>query len=86
MDAETIAKRLSAAQSNALIDCARFLDWAAGEGFCIVIGNKDNPDGSRTTEYLGADDCLYNLWVAFDLKPPAETYVDAVREILLRDQ
>jgi len=84
MDAEAIAK-LTKRQRQALFNAVAYLDWAAGEGFCMVR-TADTTTISSGSSYMGADDVIYDLWVEFGLADPDDSYTDAVRAILLRDQ
>lgn len=53
-------------QRSAILRGIVFLDYFAGEGFCMQHEGR----------YLGADDVIYNLWNAFNLPEPEESYTE----------
>lgn len=83
-EAERIAKGLSEAQKQAMFNAVAFLDFAAGEGICMLRRPDTIAITSSHPTFMGADDVIYDLWVAFGLADPEGSYTEAVREVLLK--
>ena len=86
MNAEEIARGMDEAQKQALMNAVAFLDFAAGEGICM-LRRADTPTiSSSHPEFMGADDVIYDLWVQFGLPEPEDTYTDAFRDLLMKEK
>lgn len=75
-DAKKVAEGLTEAQRAALVQCVDVLNGFAGEGLMAEVAGRG---------YVGADDALYDLAVAFDMDDRLE-YTDWVRDHLRGEQ